>query len=435
MYGSFRLAVGFMMQETLSKPKISIWFPWLICGLGALFYTYEYFLRIAPNVMMPELMKTFHIGSASLGNLIAFYYYAYAPSQLLVGLLMDHLGPRRILTIACLICGIGTYLFASTNIYSIAAFGRFLMGFGSAFAFVGVLKLATIWLPPNRFAMVSGLTSALGTVGASVGEITLSELVNQVGWRETIMGSAVLGVILSIVLLLFIRDGSPEAKALDARDNLDFKTILHGMITILSNHKIWITGVIGSLLYLPTSAFAEAWGKNYVEIVHNLTSSDAALVISSIFLGFTIGGPLNGLLSDRMNSRIKPIQYGSLISAVIMAILLFITHQPLWLLLIEGFSLGFFYSVQVIVFAMGREYSPEWASGSAVAAINMIVMLGGVIFQPVIGYILEVGWNHTMNNGVPVYTIADYHRAAYIFPVALLISPILAIFLRSKTRT
>jgi len=408
-----------------SKRHIS-WFPWLICGLGALFYTYEYFLRIAPNVMMPDLMRSFHVGSASLGNLIAFYYYAYAPSQLLVGLLMDHFGPRRILTIACLICAIGTYLFASTTIFPIAAFGRFLMGFGSAFAFVGVLKLATIWLPPDRFAMVSGLTSALGTLGAVYGEVTLTELVADLGWRETIMGAAAIGIFLSLALLLFIRDGSTEAQDLDKRDNQDFTVILKSMGTILTNKQIWLTGIIGCLLYLPTSAFAEAWGKDYMQAVHQISSSDAAWIISAIFLGFTIGGPINGLISDKFKNRTKPIKYGGVLAAIMMTLLLFVDGQPLSLLYIEALLLGLLYSVQVIVFAIGKESSPTWAAGSAIAIINMLVMLGGVVFQPLIGYILELGWNHTVVNEIPVYAATDYHRAAYIFPVALLLAPVCA---------
>lgn len=419
-----------MVQDNRSQSKISRWFPWLICGLGAVFYTYEYLLRIAPNVMIADLMKTFHIGSGSLGHLIGFYYYAYAPAQLLVGLLMDRFGPRRILTVACLICGIGTYLFASTTIYPIAAFGRFLMGFGSAFAFVGVLKLATIWLPPNRFAMVSGLTSALGTVGAFFGENLLELLVISMGWRELIMAAAAAGIFLAIILLVFLRDGTPEAEALDERDNLDFETITRGMVTILMNPQIWIVGIIGGLLYLPTSVFAEAWGKTYLEAVHDLTSQKAAFINSLIFLGFTIGGPINGLLSDLLHSRIKPIQYGGLLATLTISALLFIPHQPIWLLAVEATFTGIFYSVQVIVFAIGREHSPDWASGSAIAVVNMVVMLGGAIFQPLVGYILEMGWDHTVINEIPIYAISDYQRAAYLFPIALILATILAKFLK-----
>src|ERR1700722_8240175 len=157
--------------------------PWLVCGLGALFYCYEYLLRIAPSVMTADLMQAYHINATALGNLVAFYYYAYTPMQLPVGVLMDRYGPRRLLTFACLACALGSYLFAHAFHIEFAQFGRFMVGFGSAFAFVGVLKLATIWLPPRRFAMVSGLTTSLGMIGGMVGDIYLTSLVNQVEWR------------------------------------------------------------------------------------------------------------------------------------------------------------------------------------------------------------------------------------------------------------
>ena len=127
-------------------------FPWIVCGLGALFYTYEYLLRISPSVMSSELMAAYGITAGAFGNLMAIYYYAYTPMQLPVGMLMDRYGPRRILTAACAACAVGSYLFASSGHLSVAGVGRFLVGFGSAFAFVGVLKLATIWLPKERFA-------------------------------------------------------------------------------------------------------------------------------------------------------------------------------------------------------------------------------------------------------------------------------------------
>ena len=419
-------------QENTSTHFLKHWFPWLICGLGAVFYTYEYFLRIAPNVMMDNLMLMFHINATSLGHLIAFYYYAYAPSQLLVGVLMDHYGPRRILFIACLICGSGTFLFASSSHFAIAAFGRFLMGFGSAFAFVGVLKLATIWLPPDRFALVSGLTSALGTLGASIGEVALTYFVETIGARETIMGMAAVGVVLAIILLLFIQDGTPEAKALDERDNIDFQQILLGLWTILKNKQVWIGGLVGSLLYLPTSAFAEAWGKLYIHTVHHVDPIQAAWVIAAIFFGFTVGGPINGFISDKIKRRVLPLRMGSAVAAGLMVTLLYFPLMPYWLLLLNAFFLGLFYSVQVIVFAVGRESSPSWAAGSAIAVTNGLVMLGGAIFQPLIGKILQAHWSGLMVNNHPVFMAKDYYHVAYIFPLALLGGFILTFFLKEN---
>ncbi len=159
---------------------------WLICALGAIYYSYEYFLRISPSVMEYPLREHFNLSATGFGLLSAFYYYAYVPLQIPVGVLLDRYGPRVLITLACLICVIGIFMFAGTTDFWIAAAGRFLVGFGSAFAFVGVLKLATIWLPENKLAMVSGLASALGTIGAMIGDNLLGGLVIKVGWRETV---------------------------------------------------------------------------------------------------------------------------------------------------------------------------------------------------------------------------------------------------------
>ena len=111
---------------------------WLVCALGAVFYSYEYFLRISPSVMEHALRDHFNLSATGFGLLSAFYYYAYVPMQLPVGVLMDRFGPRRLLTIACLICVVGTFMFGDTVLFGVAAAGRFLVGLGSAFAFLKI---------------------------------------------------------------------------------------------------------------------------------------------------------------------------------------------------------------------------------------------------------------------------------------------------------
>lgn len=137
----------------MAKTKNSI-LGWIICSLAAIFYCYEYLLRIAPSVMVPELMQAFRANATELGILSAFFYFVYTPMQIVVGLLSDLYGPRRILTIAIITCAIGSYLFSTANILLAAAIGRSLIGFGSAFAFVCILKLAAIWLPQRFFCII-----------------------------------------------------------------------------------------------------------------------------------------------------------------------------------------------------------------------------------------------------------------------------------------
>src|SRR5665213_3174456 len=77
--------------------------PWLICGIGMLFYCYNYFLRVSPSVMQDDLMQNLHITAYQFGNLAAFYYYAYTPMQIPVGMIYDRFGARIVLFIACLV--------------------------------------------------------------------------------------------------------------------------------------------------------------------------------------------------------------------------------------------------------------------------------------------------------------------------------------------
>ncbi|MHA7841376.1 MAG: MFS transporter [Gammaproteobacteria bacterium] len=416
-------------------PRSMVWFPWLVCGLGALFYSYEYFLRITPSVIMPDLMRTYGIDAERFAILSAFYYYAYTPMQLPVGVLMDRYGPRRLLTFACLVCVAGSYIFVSTGTYALAGFGRFLVGFGSAFAFVGVLKLATIWLPPERFALIAGLTSALGTIGAMAGDILLTKMVHETGWRATTLVFAVVGLCLAFLILFVVRDNTPEAEDLDTRTSQrdgheSIAMAIFNMFKVLLNPQMWVNGAIGCLLYLPTTAFAELWGIPYLETAYGFSDSLAALANSTIFLGFTVGGPLVGFFSDRLRNRRIPLMLGGIVGACDIATIIYAPNLPHIAVFLLLFLLGFAYSVQVIVFAVSREISPESASGSALAVTNMFVMIGGILATPIIGKLLDLHWSGLILNQVHVYSPENYRFALAILPLGLLLGAALVGFIK-----
>ncbi len=409
--------------------------PWVICAVSALFYAYEYILRISPNVMSTQLMQYYDINGIALGNLSAFYYYAYTPMQLPVGVLMDRFGPRRLLTVACAFCAVGSYLFASSHFLSVAGLGRFLVGFGSAFAFVGVLKLATIWLPPDKFAAISGFTSALGAVGAVFGEISMTRLVEDIGWRQTVTITAAAGVILAVVIAFVVKDGKHREVSEGSHEPLDIPRICLGFWQILKNKHIWLNGIIGCLLYLPASAFAELWGKGYLQGAHHLSNTSAAAGISLVFLGFAIGGPLFGWWSDHIGKRKPPMILGSIFAAILVTLVLYIPNLPTQVLYVLLFFFGMSFGCQIIVFPIGRELSPSNLAGTALAVTNMLVMLGGVIFQPAIGGFLDFGWDGTLVNNVHVYSALDYRYSLSVIPGLLILAAILVNFIKETNAT
>ena len=152
-----------LLNSSIKNTPKHLWLGVLICTVAGLFYCYEFVLRIIPGVLQTEISAAFgHISATEFGQLSAFYYFAYSPMQMPVGILMDRVGPRCLLTAACFCCTIGSFLFMDTNSLIIASIGRFMIGFGSSFAFVGVLFLAMKWVPRQFFSLLVRLVTTLG---------------------------------------------------------------------------------------------------------------------------------------------------------------------------------------------------------------------------------------------------------------------------------
>lgn len=420
--------------------KHSLVFAWFICGLGALYYAYEYLLRILPSVMEDPLRDHFHLTATGFGLLASMYYYAYVPMQLPVGIMMDRFGPRRLLTFACSACVIGSYLFANTTLFSVAASGRFIVGFGSAFAYVGVLKLATIWLPENKLAVATGSAASLGAVGAMVGDNYLGKLVHSQSWTSAIELSIWFGVILTITLWLFLRDHKNDNKVGGSIPSI--RKNFQDLAIILRSKQIWINGMYGSLVYLPTTVFAELWGIPYLRHAHGLSHTAADFCNSLVFLGFTIGAPIMGYVSDKLKKRKPPMLIGALGAAFFMALVIYIPGLSKYTIGILLFLTGLFYSAQAIVFAVGRELSPKEAAGTAIATTNMFVMIGAMFLQPLIGRLLDTShrWYYSGTEGIinatsdtlntVLYSPQDYQFALSIIPVGIALAALLVLFLK-----
>src|SRR5205809_8067117 len=95
--------------------------------LTAVFYFYQYAMRSAPAVMMPQLSEAFGVSALGVASIVGLFYYGYSPFSLVAGVAMDRIGPRRIMPLASATVGLGALLF-STGITEIASVGRFLQG-------------------------------------------------------------------------------------------------------------------------------------------------------------------------------------------------------------------------------------------------------------------------------------------------------------------
>lgn len=406
--------------------------PWVICSIGMLFYCYNYFLRVSPSVMQHDLMASFHISAYQFGTLAAFYYYAYTPMQIPAGMIYDRFGTRLVQCLACLTAVLGVAVFMVADNMLTASMGRFLIGLGTAFAYIGVLKLAATWLPENRFATIAGLTTAFGMMSAIFSDVYLTKFVQLIGYKNALSTALIIGAVLSVVILLFMRN---QPRALNNGKNMakvmSFAELLHALKVVLTNPQMWLIGFVGCLFYLPASVFLDLWGIPYLETVYQLTPETAASVVSMTFMGWIIAGPSIGALSDRIKRRKIPLLISAVMSTLLISAIFYLPNLNLTMLYIIFFFLGIFCGAHPLCFALGKENNPKQISGTAVAVTNFLIMIGGLVFQPVVGKLIEKhAANVIIENGIPVYSASDYTYALAVVPLGLALAVILTLFLR-----
>ena len=424
------LSEGVFMTTTQKASKYGIF----LVILGAVFYCYEYFLRIAPSVMHADLMQYFNIDATMFGALSGFYYYAYTPMQLVVGVMLDRYKTKYVITFAILACAVGSLLFASTTDYYIAAAGRFMQGLGSAFAFIGALKLASRYLSAWWFASFAGTCTALGFLGGATGDIALTHLMQVMGWQQLIMIFVVIGFVLATVFFLCMNFRSKKLKIFDnqAEMPLTLKAAILQLLSLFKQPYLWAAGILGALLYLPTMVFADLWGISYLQEFHGYSLTTAGLACSMIYFGWVIGAPFHGIFSNLLNRRLGPIFWGSVLAFVISIVVLYNTHLSFFMVCALFLLLGIVSSVQCLVFAMGSDVCTPRTIAMTMAFINFFVMLSGLFMQTGVGWLLDLSWSGTMQNGARVYTSIDYQHAMLVVPISLVLAAILALLVKDK---
>lgn len=421
------------MQNRIKNFRSShhLFYGLIICTLAAFFYCYEFVLRIIPGILQSELSVHFgHISAAMFGQISALYYVAYSPMQLPVGMLMDRFGPRRLLTIACACCCFGSYLFAYATWLPLIGLGRFLVGFGSSFAFVGVLTLSTMWLPKELFSLFAGIMTTLSMLGNVYAEMKITKATQSLGLNAVLMGAVIVGAILTLVIFISARDNKEYMK----QHQTSLKPFFKEVVQVLSSFKVWIVGFIGACLYTSLSVFGELWGQTYLEQAHHLTKNQSAHTMSMLFIGWAIGAPLSGYLSDKFSNRVMPLMIGAVGGLVSIYTVLYAENLSYTTLNLMILCYGLFTSTEIIVFVMGKEISGTRISGTVFAVVNMIVTLLGAVLQPTVGWILDLFGHRIFVEGHYIYQVADYQKALSILPLSMVIVMLLCFVFREPRK-
>ncbi|MCP3664936.1 MAG: MFS transporter [Gammaproteobacteria bacterium] len=407
---------------------------WTIWGLGALLYLIGFYQRVAPGVMTVELMSDFSLGATGLGNLSAFYFYSYVAMQVPTGLLADRWGPRRLLTLGAAVAGLGTFLFAMAPDVWWANVGRLMIGGSVAVAFVCMLKLAGHWLPPRQYALASGMALFCGVIGAVFAGVPLRLLVDAFDWRLVMMVSATVTCTIAIGIWLVVRDDPKEkgyttyALAHTDTGTQTQQSVLTGIREVFRYRNTWLLYLIPGAVVGSVLAFAGLWGVPYLTTHYGMEKTMAAAVCSTLLVAWAVGGPVFGWLSDHLGHR-KPLYVlGCIVQLMGWGVILLVPALPSWLLILLLIVVGFFSGNMIIGFAYAKESAPVHLAGTASGIVNMGVMMGPMLLQPGVGWILDLSWQNEMVEGVRIYSLDAYQNGFTLMLTWLVLALFLTLF-------
>jgi MFS family permease len=356
---------------------------WLITSI---FYFYQYVMRSAPSVMVPQLSTAFGLSAAGLASLVGLFYYGYAPFSLVAGVAMDQIGPRKVVPLGAALVAIGAFLFATGEPVAASA-GRLLQGVGGVFALIGAAYMATMYFPTSRAATLIGATQMFGMAGGSAGQFLVGPAIaGGLPWNRFWIAMAAAGIpIVALLYFVIPRSVRPSARGSQSTDWVRTTTVAFG--AVFRNPQSILCGLIAGLMFLPTTIFGMVWGVQFLQESHNVPYALSVLRSASVPFGWIIGCPVLGALSDRIGRR-KPVIVGS--AAVLLICLFLILYAPpdMFPRYSLGLAAGIASGGAMLPYTVIKEANRPEHSGTSTGVINFINFSLSALLGPVFGSLL-----------------------------------------------
>ncbi len=391
---------------------------WLIT---AVYYFYQYTLRSAPAVMMPQLSEAYGLTAAAVASMVGLFYYGYSPFSLVAGVTMDRLGPRRVVPLGAAAVGVGSLLFASGNSAAASA-GRLLQGAGGVFALVGAAYIAMTNFPASRAATLIGATQMFGMAGGSAGQFVVGPMIaSGVSWSYFWIGMGIAGLAVSALLYVLLPSQDPAER----RTGDDWmKSAARAMSIVFRNPQSILCGVVAGLLFIPTTIFDMVWGVRYLQDARGFDYASAVLRSATVPFGWIIGCPLLGFISDRVGRR-KPVILGG--GFVLLACLAWILYGPADVFppYVLGMTAGVASGAAMLPYTVIKEANPPELSGTSTGVVNFLNFTFSALLGPVFAGMLS-----SVGGGATTMTLTHYQTAFEPFLYGVGIAIVLTLLLR-----
>lgn len=373
--------------------------------LGA--YLLSYFFRSANAVIAGDLRSEFGLDASHLGLMTSTFFAALALAQLPLGSALDRWGERFVVPALMVGAALGSLVFANATSFAGLTLGRTLLGLGFSAVLMGALKAFSAYLPEHRFATASSLLVGIGTCGALLAGTPLAWFAGQHGWRAVFLIGAGVVVASAAAIAIVPREASRRApaSALGGRGG--------SLWTVLRDHRVWRIAALNAFAVGTLLAVQGLWGAAYLADAQRLAPLRVGDLLVAMGVGVVIGNLFSGILADRVGRRRVVLTAGVGFTACHALLALIAPGASLAVLATLYLAFGTLGSFGVVLFAHARAIFPRHLTGRAITAVNLGGIAGAMLWQWLMGVVIEAG-----GNGGAGYDVKAY-RPAFLLTTTL----------------
>ena len=408
------------------KKKISF-LAFFVWWLAALFYLYEFFLQVFLGTVSNQIMVDLQLDASSYSLVTAAYYLPYSLMQIPVGFLVDKFGARKILTLSALSCAVGVIGFSTTHHFEAAFIGRVCMGLGASTAYVSLLVLALNWFPKKHFALMVGMANLIGATGPFLAGGPLSYLV-ALFWRLILLSIGLFGIGLALTIALFVKNAPSKVSHGIIYLNPYRSPMLTQLRLLFKNSQAWMIVLFSGLVYVSLPLLGAYWGTGYLQS-RGFSRTAAASLSSILWVGFAIGAPLFGKISDSIKRRKSPLMVSSLLGMVASGLIVYLPTSHLLIYALLFFAIGLASSGCSPAFATISENVPDGLQSTSIGFNNSMITFSAALIPPIISYLIEWG----VPEGSSHYTIENFKQGLFLMPLLYGLAFLLSTFFIKET--
>lgn len=400
--------------------------PWVICGIASLFFFYEFVQITVFNSIANQIMEKYLINATELSNLSSMYYYINVILLIPAGILLDRYSTKLCLVSSMGISIFGTLIFILSSSIAFAAFGRAISGIGGAFSFIGCVSLIIKWIPPKKAAFAISCLVTVGFAGGIAAQVPFTLISSYMSLEHSLELLVFVGLFFWLLIICFVKDSPSESK-----NTIYIFTLLKLLLAVLKNKQTWFCAWYISLMNLPILILAALWSNLYLTEGNHLSSVQASVITSLLFVGIAVGSPLVGWAADKFARKKIIMLSGAVLSFLTLILITHINADALVLALLF-FTLGFCSSSQCLGYPAIVRNNPPEATAVVSSIASIVVLGGGAILKVIFGMILDSSWSGGLSHSVRVYSRDSFNSGLTLLLCCFVLSAVFSLLIKES---